>query len=166
MHTPFPTEVINIPAGATAGIEWHHGLNNFTGLDPTDPADPIDSSHKGPIMVYLAKVDSALQSDVTGLKWFKIYEDGLESDLTTWAVDKMIANKGIVNFPIPSCIPSGNYLMRAELSKSLDQLLHHAILIASHSRVTPCFDLPWCAILHGLRSDQHYRRWKRFACDC
>ncbi|KAG9018747.1 hypothetical protein FRB90_010054 [Tulasnella sp. 427] len=114
LHTPLPTDIITIPAGATVGAEWHHGLNNFTGLDTSDPADPIDSSHKGPIMAYLAKVDSALTADVTGLKWFKIWEDGLHSD-GTWAVDSMISAKGLVSFTIPTCIPPGNYLLRVEL---------------------------------------------------
>lgn len=44
---------------------------------------------------------------------FKIYEDGLTG--TTWAVDKLITNKGKVNVTIPSCISDGNYLLRAEL---------------------------------------------------
>ncbi|KAG8947153.1 hypothetical protein FRC04_011005 [Tulasnella sp. 424] len=114
LHTPLPTTIINIPAGATVGAEWHHGLNANPGIDPTDPADPIDSSHKGPIMAYLAKVDSALTTTVTGLQWFKIWEDGFHSD-GTWAVDTMITNKGLVNFTIPTCIPSGNYLLRVEL---------------------------------------------------
>lgn len=65
-------------------------------------------------MVYLAKVDSALTTTVTGLKWFKIYEDGLHSD-GTWAVDTLVQNKGLVSFKIPSCIPPGNYLLRAEI---------------------------------------------------
>ncbi|KAG8903789.1 hypothetical protein FRC01_008991 [Tulasnella sp. 417] len=114
LHTPLPTDIITVPAGAAVAAEWHHGLNTNPGVDPSDPSDPIDSSHKGPIMAYLAKVDSALTTTVTGLSWFKIWEDGLHSD-GTWAVDTMIANKGLVNFTIPSCIPPGNYLLRVEL---------------------------------------------------
>ncbi|KAG8957572.1 hypothetical protein FRC00_003792 [Tulasnella sp. 408] len=114
LHTPLPTDIINIPAGASVAAEWHHGLNTNPGLDPSDSSDPIDSSHKGPIMAYLAKVDSALTTTVTGLQWFKIWEDGFHSD-GTWAVDTMIANKGLVNFTIPTCIPPGNYLLRVEL---------------------------------------------------
>ncbi|KAF9561303.1 hypothetical protein CPC08DRAFT_635558, partial [Agrocybe pediades] len=78
-----------------------------------DPADPIDPSHKGPILAYMAKVNNATQSTVTGLNWFKIYHDGLDG--TTWAVDKLIANQGKVSFTIPSCIPPGQYLLRVEL---------------------------------------------------
>ncbi len=43
-------------------------------------------------MVYLAKVDNAATSGTTGLKWFKVAEQGL--DRGKWAVDAMIANNG------------------------------------------------------------------------
>lgn len=66
-------------------------------------------------MTYLAKVDNATQTDVTGLKWFKIYEDGLTASTQQWAVDRMIANAGKVTFTIPECIEEGQYLMRHEL---------------------------------------------------
>ncbi|KAG8928756.1 hypothetical protein FRC02_006503 [Tulasnella sp. 418] len=65
-------------------------------------------------MHYLAKVDSALTQSVTGLKWFKIQEEGLYAD-GTWATDKLYDQKGKWSFQIPSCIPPGNYLLRAEL---------------------------------------------------
>lgn len=42
--------VISVPAGATVTAEWHHTLDSAgTG----DSADPIDPSHKGPIISYL-----------------------------------------------------------------------------------------------------------------
>ncbi|KAF5360683.1 hypothetical protein D9756_004867 [Leucocoprinus leucothites] len=109
-HQPVSQAVIDVPAGAQVTAEWHHTLN---GADPSDSADPIDSSHKGPVLAYLAKVPDATQSDVTGLKWFKIYHDGYNSG--TWAVDKLISNKGKVSFAIPKCIESGQYLLRVEL---------------------------------------------------
>lgn len=109
-HQPVSQKVITVPAGAQVTAEWHHTLS---GADPSDPADPIDASHHGPILAYLAKVPDALQTDVTGLQWFKIYEDGYTSG--TWAVDKLIRNKGKVDFSIPSCIPAGQYLLRVEL---------------------------------------------------
>ncbi|KAG8796854.1 hypothetical protein FRC16_009456, partial [Serendipita sp. 398] len=108
---PYDTTIIDVPAGATVTAEFHHTLTS-AGTGDTD--DPISSGHKGPIMVYLAKVPSALQTTVTGLQWFKIYEDGLHSD-GTWAVDTMIANQGKVNFQLPVCVPSGEYFMRVEL---------------------------------------------------
>ncbi|KAI0751843.1 glycoside hydrolase family 61 protein [Daedaleopsis nitida] len=110
-HTPISTAVIDVPAGATVTAEWHHTLNQT----PNDPADPIDSSHKGPVISYLAKIPDATQSDVTGLKWFKIQQDGYTPSTNTWAVDRLIQNKGKVSFTIPSCIESGQYLLRHEI---------------------------------------------------
>lgn len=52
---------------------------------------------------------------VTGLKWFKIQEEGYNPSTKQWAVDKMIANQGKYTLTIPSCIPPGDYLMRHEL---------------------------------------------------
>ena len=52
---------------------------------------------------------------MTGLQWFKIYEDGLDPSTQTWAVDTLIANKGKVSFTIPSCIEPGQYLLRHEI---------------------------------------------------
>ncbi|EIN04298.1 glycoside hydrolase family 61 protein [Punctularia strigosozonata HHB-11173 SS5] len=110
-HTPISTAIVNVPAGATVTTQWHHTLNQVA----NDPADPIDASHKGPVMTYLAKVENATSLEVTGLKWFKIQEDGLQVSDQTWGVDRLIANKGQVNVKIPSCIPAGQYLMRHEL---------------------------------------------------
>lgn len=109
---PVSQDIITVPAGATVTAEWHHTL---AGADPSDPADPVDPSHKGPVMTYLAQVPNALQTDVTGLKWFKIWEDGLDVSDQSWGVDRMIANKGKVTFTIPSCIPAGQYLLRHEM---------------------------------------------------
>ncbi|KAL0953424.1 hypothetical protein HGRIS_004660 [Hohenbuehelia grisea] len=108
---PVSAAVIPVAAGSPVTAEWHHTLK---GLDPSDVADPIDASHKGPVMAYLAKVPSATQTSVTGLQWFKIYEDGLGSD-GKWGVDRLISNKGKVTFTIPSCIAAGDYLLRVEL---------------------------------------------------
>ncbi|PPQ67980.1 hypothetical protein CVT25_000460 [Psilocybe cyanescens] len=110
-HQPISTAIIPVPAGAQVTAEWHHTL---TSAGTGDAADPIDPSHKGPILAYLAKVNNATQSSVTGLNWFKIYHDGLDSS-GSWAVDKLIANQGKVSFTIPSCIAPGQYLLRVEL---------------------------------------------------
>lgn len=42
--------VIKVPAGAQVTAEWHHTL---AGADPSDSADPVDPSHKGPVISYL-----------------------------------------------------------------------------------------------------------------
>ncbi|THH21278.1 hypothetical protein EW146_g269 [Bondarzewia mesenterica] len=111
-HTSISPDIITVPAGATLTTEWHH---TFAGADPSDSADPIDTSHKDPIMSYLVKINNATQTDVTGLKWFKIYEDGYDPSTGKWAANTMIANKGKVTFTVPSCIEPGQYLIRHEL---------------------------------------------------
>lgn len=51
-----------------------------------DADNPIASSHKGPVMAYLAKVDNAATSAQTGLKWFKIWEDTFDTSSKKWGV--------------------------------------------------------------------------------
>jgi len=111
-HQPISQAVLPVAAGASVTAEWHHTL---AGADPTDSADPIDPSHKGPVIAYMAQVSNATNLSVTGLKWFKIYQDGLTVSTQQWAVDRLIANKGKVSFSIPSCIPAGFYLLRVEI---------------------------------------------------
>ncbi|PNS21143.1 hypothetical protein CAC42_3481 [Sphaceloma murrayae] len=109
---PFPpTKVITVPAGASAIAEWHHTLE---GRVSSDKSDPIDISHLGPTIVYMAKVPDARQTNVEGLKWFKIFEDGLDAQ-GQWGVNRMYNAAGKVGFTIPKCIPAGQYLLRAEL---------------------------------------------------
>ncbi|KAG8722423.1 hypothetical protein FRC08_002404 [Ceratobasidium sp. 394] len=109
--TPFDKTIIDVPAGATITHEWHHGLN---GRDTSDASDPIDISHLGPVMVYLAKVPDATQTTVTGLKWFKIAEDGMDAN-GQWGVNRLYNAAGKATAVIPKCIPSGNYFLRAEI---------------------------------------------------
>ncbi|OLN97879.1 putative endo-beta-1,4-glucanase D 4 [Colletotrichum chlorophyti] len=103
--------VISIPAGARVGAWWGHIIGGPQGSN--DPDHPIAASHKGPIMVYLAKVDNAAATGTTGLKWFKVAEAGLSGGI--WAVDTMIANGGWHYFTLPTCVAPGDYLLRVEL---------------------------------------------------
>ncbi|KAI2610228.1 glycoside hydrolase family 61 protein [Hypoxylon fragiforme] len=103
--------VITIPAGAKVGAWWGHVIGGAQSANDAD--NPIAKSHKGPISVYLAKVDNAATAQPTGLKWFKVAEDGLSNG--QWAVDKMISNNGWHYFTMPTCIAPGDYLMRVEL---------------------------------------------------
>ena len=48
--THISNAVITVPAGAQFTTEWHHTL---TSANTGDAADPIDASHKGPVIVYL-----------------------------------------------------------------------------------------------------------------
>nr|AWM99278.1 lytic polysaccharide monooxygenase 9 [Rhizophlyctis rosea] len=93
---------IAVRAGDQISLKMCHNNADCTGDDPI-----IAPSHKGPVMAYMNKVsDSSSGTPTNG--WFKIYEDGLG------AVDKLINNRGVVTFTIPSCIPSGDYLLRGE----------------------------------------------------
>ncbi|KAK4042870.1 glycosyl hydrolase family 61-domain-containing protein [Parachaetomium inaequale] len=103
--------VIKVPAGARVGAWWQHEIGGPSG--PNDADNPIAASHKGPIMVYLAKVDNAASASTSGQKWFKIAERGVSNGV--WAVDEMIANNGWHYFDMPSCVAPGQYLMRVEL---------------------------------------------------
>ncbi|KAG9126539.1 hypothetical protein FRC07_003080 [Ceratobasidium sp. 392] len=109
--TPYDKTVIDVPAGATITHEWHHTLDS---AGTSDNANPIDPGHLGPVMVYLAKIPDATQTSVTGLKWFKIAEDGLDAN-GVWGVTRLFNAKGKATAVIPKCIPSGNYLLRAEI---------------------------------------------------
>ena len=57
-------------------------------------------------------MNDATSLSVTGLKWFKIQEDGYDPVTKQWAVDKLITQDGKWAFEIPEC---GEYLMRHEL---------------------------------------------------
>ncbi|KAH7036458.1 glycoside hydrolase family 61 protein [Macrophomina phaseolina] len=109
--SPVSSTVINISAGAKVGAQYQHviGGPQFQG----DPDNPIAASHKGPVIVYLAKVDNAATTSTSGLKWFKIYEEGLNSG--KWGVDTLLQNNGWATFTMPSCVASGQYLMRVEV---------------------------------------------------
>ncbi|KAK0611230.1 glycosyl hydrolase family 61-domain-containing protein [Immersiella caudata] len=103
--------VITVPAGARVGAWWGHEIGGAQ--FPGDPDHPIAASHKGPIIVYLAKANNAASTGTSGLRWFKIAEAGLNG--RTWAVDTMIANGGWHYFDMPTCVAPGDYLLRVEL---------------------------------------------------
>ncbi|KAF9880509.1 putative glycosyl hydrolase family 61 [Colletotrichum karsti] len=103
--------IISIPAGAKVGAWWGHIIGGAQGSN--DPDHPIAASHKGPIIVYLAKVDNAASTGTSGLKWFKVAEAGLSG--STWAVDTLISNAGWHYFNLPPCVAAGDYLMRVEI---------------------------------------------------
>ncbi|EPS38958.1 hypothetical protein H072_7274 [Dactylellina haptotyla CBS 200.50] len=105
----FSPNVVDVPAGAEITARWIHTLDTDwrTGLI-------IDSSHKGPIMVYLSKVSNAATAAIPSGGWFKIHEEGYNSATGVWAVDRLIADRGY-KFKIPTCVAPGNYLMRVEL---------------------------------------------------
>ncbi|QRV89114.1 glycoside hydrolase family 61 protein [Ceratobasidium sp. AG-Ba] len=84
--------VTTVPAGATVTVQWDQG------------------AHPGPNLIYLAKVSDAKTSTITGLKWFKISQEGLISG-STWSSPK---SDGKYTFKVPSNIAPGAYLLRGE----------------------------------------------------
>jgi len=107
--TTATSKVINVAAGSTVQAIWRHTLTSGSN-------DVIDASHKGPVIAYLKKVGSATSDVGYGSGWFKISEAGLTNVASqNWAVTDLIAAGGVQNIPIPSCIASGQYLLRAEI---------------------------------------------------
>ncbi|KAK4185454.1 glycoside hydrolase [Podospora australis] len=110
---PNPTQstskVITVQAGQTVTAIWKYMLST-TG---TAPNDVMDSSHKGPILAYLKKVNDATTDSGVGGGWFKIQEDGLNNGV--WGTEKVINGQGRHDIKIPACIPPGQYLLRAEM---------------------------------------------------
>ncbi|KAK0666995.1 family 61 putative glycoside hydrolase [Cercophora samala] len=106
-------QVISVKAGDRVGAWWGHVIGGAQW--PNDPDHPIASSHKGPISTYMAKVDNAATASPNNLKWFKISEEGLNTQTGKWGVDTMIANKGWSYATIPTCLAPGHYLLRQEL---------------------------------------------------
>lgn len=107
---PNPTtpsdKIITVNAGSTVKAIWRHTLTS-------GPDDVMDASHKGPTLAYLKKVDNALTDTGIGGGWFKIQEDGYNNG--QWGTSTVITNGGFQYIDIPSCIPSGQYLLRAEM---------------------------------------------------
>ncbi|KAI5861452.1 glycoside hydrolase family 61 protein [Durotheca rogersii] len=106
-------QVISVSPGDKIGAYFGHIIGGAQ--FPNDPDHPIAKSHKGPITVWLAKVDNAATASKAGQKWFKVWEDTFDTSSKQWGVDRMIANQGWVNFSLPQCIAPGDYLMRVEI---------------------------------------------------
>jgi hypothetical protein len=56
---------------------------------------------------------TCLHSDIRATYRFKIQEDGYSNG--AWGTSKVIQNGGKHQIPIPSCLPDGEYLLRAEM---------------------------------------------------
>ncbi|TFK25359.1 endoglucanase II [Coprinopsis marcescibilis] len=113
-NLPLPDKVIPVPAGAQVTTEWHASI--YGANDPKwANAEPIGADHRGPILAYLAKIPDALQENIEGLDWFKVYQEGFDNKEGLWATEKLMRDKGKVSFKIPECIEPGQYLLRAEI---------------------------------------------------
>lgn len=83
--------------------------------------EAIGGAHYGPVHVYMSKVSDARTADGSS-GWFKVYADTWtkasgsgSGDNDNWGTKDMNKCCGHVDFTIPSGIPSGDYLVRAEV---------------------------------------------------
>ena len=95
--------------GQSFSVEMHQQPN-----DRSCSTQAIGGNHFGPVMVYMSKVDDATAADGASGSWFKVDEFGYDATNKTWGTDMLNANCGKQTFTIPSKIPSGDYLIRAE----------------------------------------------------
>ncbi|KAJ1901312.1 hypothetical protein LPJ66_000866 [Kickxella alabastrina] len=86
------------------GVVWQRSTNAQTD-------NVIAPSHHGPCLVYMARMDKPIDDPV----WFKVYEQGYDSDSKLWCTDVLRANNGLLEFTIPADIRSGDYLLRTEI---------------------------------------------------
>lgn len=96
---------------------------------------------------------------------FKIYEDGIDSS-GQWGVDRLIANKGKVSFTIPSCIPAGQYLLRAEIiALHAASSYPGAQLYVSQIRIFRSDPALTFRSIDGVCSTPDHRRWQHIPRD-
>ncbi|WQF90229.1 Putative auxiliary Activity family 9 [Colletotrichum destructivum] len=108
------SDVHTVEAGSEVTGAWLHTLTS-TGPDEFADNKVIDSSHKGPVSVWMKKVSDATKNPSSGPGdgWFKISEDGYTNG--KWGVDNLIAAGGIQKATVPKCIANGDYLVRFEI---------------------------------------------------
>ncbi|KAK3331269.1 glycosyl hydrolase family 61-domain-containing protein [Apodospora peruviana] len=105
----------DVPAGSTVTVEMHQQPG-----DRSCNNEAIGGAHWGPVQIYLTKVADAAKADGT-TGWFKIFSDswskksgGAVGDDDNWGTRDLNKCCGKMDVKIPSDIPSGDYLLRAE----------------------------------------------------
>ncbi|KAI5858942.1 glycosyl hydrolase family 61-domain-containing protein [Tricharina praecox] len=92
---------VTVKPGDKFTFEWHHDSRAASD-------DIIASSHKGPVLVYIAPA----AYNGAGNVWVKLWQDA--GTTANWAVDKLIAAKGRHYIYIPDVAP-GKYLLKPEM---------------------------------------------------
>ncbi|KAK4123010.1 lytic polysaccharide monooxygenase [Parathielavia appendiculata] len=101
--------ICEVKAGDEFTVEMH--------AQPGDRScahEAIGGNHFGPVMVYMSKVSDVTSADGSAGSWFKVDEFGYDASSKKWGTDQLNANCGKRSFKIPSKIPAGDYLVRAE----------------------------------------------------
>ncbi|CCC11529.1 unnamed protein product [Sordaria macrospora k-hell] len=105
-----------VKAGSTVTVEMHQQPN-----DRSCGSEAIGGAHYGPVLVYMSKVSDAASADGSS-GWFKIFEDtwaknpsGASGDDDFWGVKDLNSCCGKMQVKIPSDVPAGDYLLRAEV---------------------------------------------------
>ncbi|KAJ1748385.1 hypothetical protein LPJ79_004577 [Coemansia sp. RSA 1821] len=124
------TETCWVPAGSKVTLHMTESGGESRFISP---------SHRGPILTYMAPLESNGEGNV----WFKIYEDGYDGDSDVWAVDKIVKAKGYWDVTIPSDIAPGDYLLRGEVIA-----LHEADRVYGADDSAGAQYYPGCARIH------------------
>ncbi|KAL6719371.1 hypothetical protein ACLMJK_003610 [Lecanora helva] len=103
------SRIAPVKAGSTLVFEWRSSPDGSR-------SGSIDISHKGPCAVYMKKVDNSVASNnAAGPGWFKIMEEGYDSEAGKWCTEKLIPNDGHLAAKVPKDLAAGYYLVRPEL---------------------------------------------------
>lgn len=94
---------VSAAAGDKVTLEWYHDNRGD---------DIIASSHKGPLITYIAEY---FEDDGSTAAWTKIDEAGYDSASGTWAVDDLIAAGGKKDITLPANLAPGQYVIRQEI---------------------------------------------------
>jgi cellulase len=101
--------VCSVPAGSTVEVEMHEQPGARSCSSPA-----IGGNHDGPVIVYMAAVSDATSADGSD-PWFKVAEYGYDAEAGLWGTDYLNENCGRFPFTVPSTLPDGDYLIRAEV---------------------------------------------------
>jgi len=108
----------SVVAGTTVAVEMHQQNG-----DRSCSNEAIGGDHWGPVLVYMSKVADSSSSAADGSSgWFKIFQDtwsaapgATSGDGDNWGTRDLNTCCGRMQVKIPSDIPAGDYLLRAEV---------------------------------------------------
>ncbi|KAK4153564.1 glycosyl hydrolase family 61-domain-containing protein [Chaetomidium leptoderma] len=114
--TSRPSGKCPVKAGSTVAVEMHQQNG-----DRSCSNEAIGGAHYGPVLVYMSKVSDAATADGSS-GWFKVFQDTWakksgsgSGDDDFWGTKDLNTCCGKMNVKIPADLPSGDYLLRAEV---------------------------------------------------